>query len=63
VHADDVAQVFAEAIASREAALGESFHAVSPAALTLRDYAEAMARWFGKAAANAFCILGGMERG
>jgi nucleoside-diphosphate-sugar epimerase len=28
--------------------MGESFHVVSPAALTLRGYAEAMAQWFGK---------------
>lgn len=48
VHADDVAQIFMQAIANRSTALGESFHAVSPAALTLRGYAEAMAAWFGK---------------
>ncbi len=47
VHADDVAQVFVRAIEYRQAAVGESFHAVSPAALTLRGYAEAMARRFG----------------
>ena len=29
------------------AAVGESFHVVSPAALTLRGYAEAVADWFG----------------
>jgi nucleoside-diphosphate-sugar epimerase len=48
VHADDVAQAFIKAIARRSAAIGESFHVVSPAALTLRGYAEAMAAWFGK---------------
>ena len=48
VHADDVAQAFMAAIAHRSAALGEAFHAVSPAALTLRGYAEAMALWFGQ---------------
>jgi nucleoside-diphosphate-sugar epimerase len=47
VHADDVAQVFARAVAARSASIGESFHAVSPSSLKLRDYAEAMARWFG----------------
>lgn len=47
VHADDVAQVVMRAIENRSAALGESFHAVSAAALTLRGYAEAMYRWFG----------------
>jgi nucleoside-diphosphate-sugar epimerase len=50
VHADDVAQAFMAAIAHRSVALGESFHAVSPAALTLRGYAEAMALWFGQEA-------------
>ena len=32
----------------RTAAVGQSFHVVSPAALTLRGYAEAVAAWFGK---------------
>lgn len=50
VHADDVAQAFLQAMAYRSAALGESFHVVSPAALTLRGYAEAMAAWFGEPA-------------
>ena len=50
VHADDVAQAFVAAIESRSVALGEAFHAVSPAALTLRGYAEAMAAWFGREA-------------
>jgi nucleoside-diphosphate-sugar epimerase len=48
VHADDVAQEFGRAVANPAAAIGESFHAVSPGALTLRGYAESMARWFGK---------------
>ncbi len=47
VHADDVAQAFAQAVANRSVALGESFHVVSPAALTLRGYAEAVSAWFG----------------
>jgi nucleoside-diphosphate-sugar epimerase len=47
VHADDVAQAFMQAMAHRAGALGESFHVVSPAALSLRGYAEAMAAWFG----------------
>lgn len=50
VHADDVAQSFVQAIAHRSAAVGESFHAVSPAAITLRGYAEAIADWFGEPA-------------
>jgi len=50
VHAADVAQAFERALANPEAAAGESFHVVSPAALTLRGYAEAMAAWFGREA-------------
>lgn len=47
VHADDVAQLFMAAIANWSGSVGESFHAVSPGALTLRGYAEHMFRWFG----------------
>ena len=50
VHADDVAQGFTQALARRSAAVGESFHIVSPGALTLRGYAEAVAGWFGREA-------------
>lgn len=50
VHADDVALAFMCAIANWGAAVGESFHVVSPAAVTLRGYAEAMAAWFGQPA-------------
>jgi nucleoside-diphosphate-sugar epimerase len=54
VHADDVAQGFVRALAARQASLGESFHLVSPAALSLRGYAERMFAWFGRAPALAF---------
>ena len=54
VHADDVAQAFMRALASWSAAVGESFHVVSPKALTLRGYAEAMAGWFGRKARLRF---------
>lgn len=50
VHAGDVAQAFARAVANWSAAVGESFHVLSPAALTLRGYAERMAAWFGREA-------------
>ena len=50
VHADDVAQAFMAALNRRSAALGESFHVVSPAALTLRGYADAVSGWFGSPA-------------
>jgi nucleoside-diphosphate-sugar epimerase len=48
VHADDVAQAFVRAVERPGAAIGESFHVVSGAALTLRGYAEGMARWFDR---------------
>lgn len=54
VHADDVAQAFMQSLANWSNAAGESFHIVSPAALTMRGYAEAMAAWFGKTAQLRF---------
>ncbi len=50
VHADDVAQAFMQALAHWSTSIGESFHVVSPAAVTLRGYAEAVAGWFGQEA-------------
>jgi len=47
VHADDVAQAFFKAITHWNTSIGENFHVVSPQAITLRGYAEAMFRWFG----------------
>lgn len=54
VHADDVAQCFVKAVEQRGAALGEAFHVVSPAALTLRGYAERVSEWFGHPAQLQF---------
>jgi nucleoside-diphosphate-sugar epimerase len=54
VHADDVAQSFMQALANRSVSLGEAFHVVSPAALTLRGYAESVAAWFGQPACLKF---------
>ena len=54
VHADDVALAFLRAVEHRDKALGESFHVVSPAAITLRGYAESMAAWFGQTAQLRF---------
>ena len=54
VHADDVAQSFMQAMSHWSAAVGESFHVVSPQAITLRGYAEAMAAWFGQPANLSF---------
>jgi nucleoside-diphosphate-sugar epimerase len=50
VHAEDVAQAFYQAILHWSTSVGESFHVVSPAALSLRGYAEAVAGWYGQAA-------------
>jgi len=47
VHAEDVAQMFMRAINNWGASVGEPFNAVSPAAITLRGYAEAVFEWFG----------------
>jgi nucleoside-diphosphate-sugar epimerase len=54
VHADDVAQAFELAIANADRAIGESFHICSPAAMTLRGYAEAVAEHFGQRARLRF---------
>jgi nucleoside-diphosphate-sugar epimerase len=54
VHADDVAQGFVRALGARQASAGESFHIVSPAALTLRGFAERMFAWFGRRPALAY---------
>lgn len=54
VHADDVAQAFERALEHWAAAVGESFHVASAAALTLRGYAEAAAGWFGREANLAY---------
>lgn len=54
VHADDVAQAFQQAIRHWSASVGESFHVVSPAAVTLRGFAESVAGWFGREAALRF---------
>ncbi|MBA8795294.1 nucleoside-diphosphate-sugar epimerase [Friedmanniella endophytica] len=50
VHADDVAQLFELAVAKPEVAAGESFHALSEQALTVRGFAEGAAAWFGREA-------------
>jgi nucleoside-diphosphate-sugar epimerase len=50
VHADDVAQAFVQAIVNRSVSVGETFHVVSAAALTLRGYAERVAAWYGREA-------------
>lgn len=54
VHADDIAQLFMLAMQRWSVSVGENFHAVSPAALTLRGYAEAVAGWYGQEAKLRF---------
>ncbi|MFT3981182.1 MAG: NAD-dependent epimerase/dehydratase family protein [Ferruginibacter sp.] len=48
VHADDVAQVFFNAIKHRKGALGESFHAVGSESITLYGFAQALYQYFGQ---------------
>ena len=57
VHADDVAQLFELAFDQWSRAVGESFFAVSPAALTFRGFAESVADWFEKSANLRFLPL------
>jgi nucleoside-diphosphate-sugar epimerase len=47
VHAADVAQAFCQAMICWSSSVGENFHTVSSAALTLRGYAESLYAWFG----------------
>jgi nucleoside-diphosphate-sugar epimerase len=54
VHADDVAQAFVQAMTHWSVAVGESFHIVSPAAVSMIGYAEAVAGWFGHPARLRF---------
>ncbi|MEM6530276.1 MAG: NAD-dependent epimerase/dehydratase family protein [Chloroflexota bacterium] len=54
VHADDVAQAFMLAIANWRVAVGESFHTVSPGAITLRGFAHAASAWFNQEANLTF---------
>lgn len=63
VHADDVAQAFVCAIEHWPEAAGQSFHVVSPAALTLRGYAETVAGWFGREARLSFLPWDEWKRG
>lgn len=57
VHADDVAQLFQLALDRWDAALGQSFFAVSRGALSFRGYADAVAGWFGQPARLRFLPL------
>ena len=54
VHADDVAQGFVCALQRRSVSVGESFHIVSPSALTLRGFAHGAATLLGNTARLRF---------
>jgi len=54
VHADDVAQAFALALAHPAHAIGEAFHVAAEEPVTMRAYAEAAAGWFGQEARLGF---------
>ncbi|HLA39612.1 MAG TPA: NAD-dependent epimerase/dehydratase family protein [Candidatus Glassbacteria bacterium] len=54
VHADDVAQAMELAVDKPQAAIGQSFNVVSPQAVTLRGFCNAVAGWFGQAARIAY---------
>ncbi len=50
VHADDVARLFIQCMLNWSTSVGEAFHSVSPAAVSLRGYAQEVASWFGQEA-------------
>ncbi len=54
VHADDVAQAFAKAMAHWPEVVGQSFHICSPAAVSMIGYAESVASWYGREACVRF---------
>ena len=61
VHADDVAQLFERAIIHRESALGESFSAVAPYAMSLAGCCHLVASLFGTRANLEFVPLPQMQ--
>ena len=58
VHADDVAGVFMAALQQPAVSIGESFHAASATAITLRGYAEEVSDWFGRDANLSYLDFG-----
>lgn len=54
VHADDVAQAFALAVERPDRSIGEAFHVAAREPVTMRDYAEAAASWWGRDARLEF---------
>ena len=63
VHADDVAQGFMKAIANWSTSVGEAFHVVSPAAVTLQRLCRGGRRLVRPRPEACLSALGGMEGG
>src|SRR5260370_29670612 len=62
VNAEYVAHAFYQAMINRSVSIGENFHVVSAAAVTLRGYAESVAGWFGRKAVLRFLPWGAGEQ-
>lgn len=62
VHADDVAQAFSLALEAPLNAIGESFHVVSPNAITLKGYAGAIADCFAVESQLSYLPWGEWEK-
>jgi nucleoside-diphosphate-sugar epimerase len=63
VHADDVAQAFSLAVAHREGAIGHAFHVAARKPVTMREYSEQAARWFGREARLEYLPFDAWARG
>jgi len=62
IHADDIGQLCERAIARRQVALGESFSAVAPYAMSLVGCCQAVARLFGREPNLQFVPLGELPK-
>jgi nucleoside-diphosphate-sugar epimerase len=62
VHADDVARAFECAIQSPEKAAGHAFHVAASEPVSMREYAQAVAGWFGSTARLEYLPLRDWER-
>lgn len=54
VHAEDVARAFVLAIEKPEVSIGESFHVAARSPVSMRDYAEQVAKWYDRPAVLEF---------
>jgi nucleoside-diphosphate-sugar epimerase len=62
VHADDVAQAFMLALSHPAQAIGEAFHVAAREPVTMRDFANQAAEWFGRDATLAFLPWNGWAK-